>query len=51
MSRLTAEDWQYLYGKLSSDKIPEDLYGKVMECPDMITENDETRLKKIVDMG
>lgn len=44
---MTADDYKFLYGKLKSSKIPNDIHAKLMEGDDLTTE--ETRIKAIIE--
>lgn len=45
---MSNEDYIYLYGQLTVDKIPEDIYTKIMVGEDFTTE-EEKRIKAIIE--
>lgn len=45
---MSADDYKYLYGKLESSKIPNDIHTKLMEGEDLTAE-EETRIKAIIE--
>lgn len=45
---MSTDDYKFLYGKLESSKIPNDIHTKLMEGDDLTTE-EETRIKAIIE--
>lgn len=45
---MSADDYQFLYGKLERSKISNDIYTKIMEGEDLNAE-EETRIKAIIE--
>lgn len=48
MSVMSADDYKFLYGKLKSSKIPNDIHTKLMEGDELSAE-EETRIKAIIE--
>ena len=45
---MSADDYKFLYGKLKSSEIPNDIHKKIMKGEDLNTE-EETRIKAIIE--
>ena len=45
---MSPDDYSFLYGKLESTKIPDDIHTKIMEGEDLNPE-EETRIKAIIE--
>lgn len=45
---MSADDYKFLYGKLKSSEIPNDIHTKIMEGEDLTAE-EETRIKAIIE--
>ena len=45
---MSADDYEFLYGKLKSSEIPNDIHKKIIKGEDLNTE-EETRIKAIIE--
>lgn len=45
---MSVDDYRFLYGKLESSKIPNDIHAKIIEGEDLCAE-EETRIKAIIE--
>ena len=45
---MSADNYKFLYGKLKSSEIPNDIHKKIMKGEDLNTE-EETRIKAIIE--